>query len=493
MTTDSSKPPKNAETSPPRPVLVPPLFGVGPADKLPLTLNALDALQSSSFFPVLWQHIQVSDPSYRILNDHMQPGFWLNTATSTKSNVSASMVLPVHSAGADGGGLGTNNGSQGGMGRITGERRVSDSWVAQLRGGTHTDPCVVLTHWSWVPGLVFKAATNSLGQAWFSSLLLYSYNGETTNSNSNPSSSSSWSTMPLDVRAVTWIPLDFRNKQTVQDVLSDVPHVNTFGAIKIGGLTGAVESRISTTLGQATDNKFYLSYNLVDDDDDDDDQNTTTTTTTTTINKKLKPPRAKGPPLQFTLQKTNDSTSLALSQVFFFDRFQFNPYEDRANYVRNTVGWTIQMEKITAPSGTTAATTITQSTTTKATTDPATAASTVVLDASSGNSSSITRMALGGAWQVNRSIAIKAVVQPQEQHLDLALILKRWKQPRITCSLLARHDWRLHQTSFLGLGVEVETGSGNLDDYAGGGSSSSSSSGLYAMESPDGGGSGTSN
>ena len=361
------------------------------------------------------------------------------------------------------------SGGGGGMGRIAGERRISDSWVAQVRGGTHVDPCLVLTHWSAVPGLVFKAATNSLGQAWLSSLLLYSYN-ETSHSSSSESSSSP-PPPPLDVRAVTWIPLDFRNKQTVQDVLSDVPHVHTFGAIQMGALTGAVESSISTSLGQATDNKFYLTYSLVDDPQPEQDESSSSNTNTTTTTTK------GGPPLQVTVQKTNTSSSLALSQVFAFDRFQFNPFEDRANYVRNTVGWTIRLEKIVTPGP------VSTSTTTTSTTEPKGGGS---LDTeSSSSSSSETRVAVGAAWQVNRSVALKAVVQPQQQQLDVALLLKRWKQPRVTCSLLARHNWQHHQTSFLGFGVELETGI-QADSSNNNSNSSPNTSGFYAMEHSEG-------
>jgi hypothetical protein len=49
------------------------------------------------------------------------------------------------------------------------------------------------------------------------------------------------------------------------------------------------------------------------------------------------------PPLQITLQKSNDdTTTLALSQILTFDRYQMNPIEDRAPKIRNTVGWTGQ-------------------------------------------------------------------------------------------------------------------------------------------------------
>ena len=463
------------------PVLVPPLFGVGPADKLPLTLASYDALESTSFFPVLWKHIQASDPSHRILHDHLQPGFWLNTLTS-QSNLSASMVLNDNNNNSTTTTTTTTTtntpaavATGGGMGRITCEHRLSDSWIAELRGGTHMEPSVILTHWSAVPGLVFKAATNSFGQAWFSSLLLYSYNESNNNSSSNYNSNKTIPSRiaPLDFRAVTWIPLDFRNKQTVQDVFSDVPYINVFGAVQLPGLTGAIQSRISTTNLTTFDNKFYLTYNLSPLSDNNNAGNVPD------LSSSLRGGGVAGggggPPVQVTLQKTKDYTSLSLSQVFAFDRFQFNPMEYRANHVRNTVGWTVHMEKQSTLGGpmTTRTTTATAaqaeaSTTalgqpkTMDTTPPATTTTTAAA------TTDTTHVAVGAAWQVNRAVALKAVVRPQESQIMLGLILKRWRQPCITCSVLAQHDWRLGQTRLVGIGVELETGA-----VAGGSSSSS--------------------
>ena len=82
----------------------------------------------------------------------------------------------------------------------------------------------------------------------------------------------------------------------------------------------------------------------------------------------------------------------------------------------------------------------------------------------------INRLSLGAAWQLNRGLAVKAVLQPQDQCLLAAVILKRWKQPRVACSLLGSYDYSGNGgrgLRFVGLGLELETGSidANPDAY----------------------------
>ena len=127
------------------------------------------------------------------------------------------------------------------------------------------------------------------------------------------------------------------------------------------------------------------------------------------------------PPLQLTLERSESAlggaeSAIGLSQVFSLDRPHVNPIEHRAPKVRNTLGWAMRMER---------------------------------------DSQAKARVSLGLAWQVNRAIAIKAAVQPD--NLTTALLLKRWDQPRILCSLLHRYNWKDEKKGFFGIGLEVET------------------------------------
>ena len=154
----------------------------------------------------------------------------------------------------------------------------------------------------------------------------------------------------------------------------------------------------------AIQTRSYLSLDLTDKDDE---------------------PQS-GPPLQLLLERTSGGSAarsaMSLSQTLNFDRYQLNPLEDRALKVRNSLAWAICMERADDQNG---------------------------MDVS-----------MAAAWQLNRSVAFKAVLRPQQ--VRTAILLKRWAQPRVTCSILHRCDWGSSSSSpefsFLGVGIELETG-----------------------------------
>lgn len=461
---------KSSDLNPDEAVLIPPSFGVGPSDLLPLTLAAHDALQSS-FYPVFFRHVEVSDPSYRLLHDHLEPGFYLNSTTS-QSSVSASINLnrsfqhsrpttsettPTINKDAAASSTqkstpkkeGTKSKSQNSPssssppslatatagGSILGERRITDTITAHIRGGTSASPSL-LTHWRVIPGFSIRAAANQEGQGWMSSIFSYSTNDvslvgatwlplELTTLSAMSRNYKSFSTSDTSLEAPAVQPGKMNSgltddnsvvsstmQPTFNNMAQALPHLTTFGAIRLANMTGAVESKI-TTETMNVQNQYYFTLNYAEDD--------------------------SGPPLQLTLQATPEKSALALSQILTFDRIQVNPVEDRASKVRNTVGWTVQLETERTGSASNS------------------------LDAKKSSSNGTTNRALSkatmaAAWQVNRAVALKAVLHPQDSNLDMALILKRWRQPRVTCSLLARHSWSTNTTRFLGLSVELETG-----------------------------------
>lgn len=127
-----------------------------------------------------------------------------------------------------------------------------------------------------------------------------------------------------------------------------------------------------------------------------------------------------GPPLLVTLERSSheDTSALSLSQIVTFDRYQLNPVEDRAPYIRNTAAWTVRLER----------------------------------------NHDTTNFAVGGAWQINRGVAMKATLQNNHE-LTTAVLFKRWKQPRVACSVLFRHDLSSSssfKSHFVGIGLEVE-------------------------------------
>jgi len=374
--------------APAAPILIPPSFGVGPSDKMPLTLQMEQELHST-FQPDFFRNVQVTDPSYRLLTDHMQPGLWIQSKTS-KSKVSASLQFSKDDNDDDSALAG---------GTILGERSLSDAISAQIRGGTQMGPCLSADI-KVLPGFSLRAAANTAGKAWVSGI--GSYNIPTVRRRQQR--------MPLSLVGATWLPLDLDNTATTttKALLSDkIPQIHAFGAVRVAGMTAAVQSQCSTETWELQNNQLYWTLNFTDDE--------------------------RGPPLQISLQQQDKNVqTLALSQTVSFDRYQLNPVEDRADYVRNTAGWTVQLQS--RPSSPTNA-------------------------EATAEAQSVATATMAGAWQVNRAVALKAIVQPQQHSIDLAVILKRWRHPRITCSILTRHNWSNHTTRFLGLGLELETGS----------------------------------
>jgi hypothetical protein len=137
------------------------------------------------------------------------------------------------------------------------------------------------------------------------------------------------------------------------------------------------------------------------------------------------------PPLWLTLKQNKSlgeatDWTLNLSQVLSFDRMVWNILEERAPKVRQTLGWSLQMDTI--PNDT-------------------------------DNSKPETKWSIGTTWQVNRGIALKGVVSSSNSSpliLNYGVIVKRWQQPRATLSILNQFDFVEKKSSFLGFGIELE-------------------------------------
>lgn len=133
----------------------------------------------------------------------------------------------------------------------------------------------------------------------------------------------------------------------------------------------------------------------------------------------------EGPPLILTMQQSPSHTSMNLSQVLTFDRIVVNALETRCPRIRNTLGWAVEMKKTQDSQAT---------------------------------------LSAGVAWQINRGLGIK-VVANSEKGITGAILLKRWKQPRVLCSLLAGTKGNPGQDIQLGIGLELETGPHQQDYY----------------------------
>jgi len=215
----------------------------------------------------------------------------------------------------------------------------------------------------------------------------------------------------------SWMPLQWRDPFNKRRK-SDVNALHGYAAVNMLGATAAIHGKFDTSYERMPIVRSYFSANLNDID---------------------------RPPLQITLERFEDKASISLSQVLAFDRWQLNPVEDRAPKVRNTLAWTVRMENLIDND---------IDTSFRAAEDSGAHYS--------ADNNTKNRLSLGAAWQINRGLAVKAVLLPQEQCLTAAILMKRWRQPRVTCSLLGCLS-KTNGFQFLGIGVELETG--NVDTH----------------------------
>jgi hypothetical protein len=153
--------------------------------------------------------------------------------------------------------------------------------------------------------------------------------------------------------------------------------------------------------------------------------------TRTYLSINLSDDKSGAPPLQLTMERGESNTSqeqstsaISLSQTLTLDRYQLNPMENRAPRIRNALAWTIRMARNNNSN-------------------------------SSDKSATVTAAA---TWQINRGLALKTVVDPSS--VTTAVILKRWRQPRLSCSVVNRYDWNHRKFEFVGFGLELESGCG---------------------------------
>jgi len=363
-------------------VLMPPAFGIG---RVPLPVSSMDRLSSMSN-PSEWEYLHETDTSYRILKDHLAPGLWVSTQSAVGQVVRAALSLP-------------NDDWKSGQGHLY-ARKSGSRTVAEVRAGTET-PLSLAGRLLLVPGCSVWGTVNNGGHGLLGAQGDYTFRDADGDCDGAVAYRhgpfvEEGSSNDIHVKAGTWLPFTVNTASTLADLQKSVKSLYGYASIDIMGATMAMEGKLPLDTLQPKVSS-YFSMDLSDD----------------------------GPPLELSLEQTPEqSTIISLSQVLSFDRYQFNPMEDRARHVRNTAGWTIRMEK------------------------PSTG-------------SKETDVQVGAAWQINRGLAVKAVVRPTQQDLVMAIVLKRWQQPKVTCSILHRHDWRTKRSHFVGFGVELET-AGNV-------------------------------
>lgn len=351
-----------------RGVLIPPSFGVLESTLASSTTSRLP------LHPSLLDDLSVRDVSNRLLHDYMIPGLWLSTQVDSSTDIRAAFV-------------GTS------VGRIVAERRFGLA-STRLLMGTEVPPTVSATLQVLPIGHLI-ASLDTEGQGWIGSHLEGSI--PTTQKKNSPPNN-------MQIRLGSWVPIQLRQPT--------MERIHGYASFDFRNSTAAVQVHCPLdTLTPSTRSYFCMSLT---------DQANNASPLIVAVER-----------TEHSNSSTRTTSAVSLSQILSFNRFQTNPMEDRAPYVRQTAAWTIRMER----------------------TD----------DTGNDDNPSQTTLALGGAWQLNRALAVKAVLR--QDSLTTAVLWKRWIHPRAMCSVLFRHD-RDWKTQFVGFGIEVDTGShhlGNVD------------------------------
>jgi hypothetical protein len=399
-------------------ILIPPAFGVtgnpsqkgtGPSLSIQHRLLQRSTTEPLSYFV----YLQETDLSTVLLHDHMTAGVWI--ATQAADDTTAKINL----AGADPAGATSQldpvlpNGGQ-----ILVEHRSKNNALLQLRADFQGQSSLSVS-FGVHRNLALFATSLMNGNAWAGGHFDKTFPlPQTLRRAESPAPSSTTTTTTIttttmgkevvaeqQTNTVPYEGLDIMCRKMVNLKMGAwIPvaagdrnnRPDVIQGYVAANLLGATLASSLTCNGTSCDIKTYLSANLNDTD---------------------------RPPLQVTLERDNKKAMIGLTQVLAFDRVQMNLFEERAPFVRNTLAWTVRLESTKA--------------------------------AKEGTEERTNRVLLGAAWQLNRSFAVKAVYNGSD--VTTALLFKRWQHPRILCSVL--NKWSPHGApSFLGLGIELETG-----------------------------------
>jgi hypothetical protein len=479
-----------------RGVLIPPSFGAihlgkggsdGNDDGIPVSSSLVD-LQlriPDHLVPSLLSDLQGRDPSNRILSDYMRPGLWLSSSPTSSLFGGDPMAVRAGLLFTDAGGNPSGMQQLGQLEKRQQQGFMSTGLISILHSAANDR--VISRLCMGVEGPAAPSLTTSLqllpsqnhqmfvmghasanGYGWFGTHLHLAPDGSNAGSphdrDGRSSNISAW-----NLRLGSWISGKFghsfggsdrfhnKNKSSMKNGLSgtlaslgSLDNVGAYAAASLLGSTAAVE--VQCPLGassppQQLRTRSYFSINLADDvTDGKNGKSSSSPPLVVSLERSIGAGGARGSADRFDFDVTS---ALAISQVLYLDRYQLNPMEDRAPKILNTLAWTVRMERLTSTAGR--------------------SRHPMSHDkySESDGPDAVTRLALGGAWQINRNVAVKAVARSDS--LSAAVLLRRWKEPRITCSLLFRHlhagssSWR---PQFAGIGLDVEMGSQLSHSYA---------------------------
>ena len=417
-----------------RGVLLPPLFVIGSCSTHtpPTYVYSESEYEYAYKYPYPYQspsllaRLRQESLSHSILTHYLNPGICITSHTNSSANangsVSASLIPTVTSTGTctgesvpDSDALHTSNS----LGRSTGNPnavlRISQCFQNKLQFdlfyASHCQQSLAAALLV-TPSLKLSSRLDAHGAGW----LGCQYRTSVANvfQSLSPNKESIAQPDRLHLHFGTWLDLnsnkgpflsmgDSRRLTTETAARPNFSSAHAYASLQVPGCLLAIQGKLPITYEQFPELSYYASVDLT----------------------------TEGPPLTATLTKTPHTSSLGFSQTLQWDRWVLNPVEVTCPKIRNTLCWTVELETTdNHGSGGGGAT-------------------------NDKKTSSVPKAGL--VWQVNRGLAFKVVAQPR---LSGAIILKRWKQPQIVCSVLFGQGDKQsgRAVEFQGIGVHLEIG-----------------------------------
>lgn len=379
-------------------MLIPPQFGLGSDDYRRYGIR---------LSPSLITRLERDSLSYRILREHMKPGIWISSQTRREGSVLASLVPPPPPL-RDYSSTFSNSNLSNQRATLRVSPKISNRLKLDISYHSHQFPADVAATLMLADNLKLSSQIDLDGRGWLACQFFTQVNNFFLPKPSeideyyknNPFQDKGYDVQDdrkLNLHFGSWADIQVpKEGLSLSEPMRTIPAAHAYASLQVPGCLLAVEGTIPTTTDKLPQLSYYVAVDM----------------------------NSEGPPMAVTLYKSPKSSGMGLSQVFSWDRVSLNPFETRAPMIRNTLAWTVELVKKKKEQSANAA----------------------------------AQPQAGVVWQLNRAVALKATATTQEG-LSTALVLKHWKQPRITCACILGSGRRSGSgLEFQGLSICMEIG-----------------------------------
>lgn len=378
-------------------VLVPPSFGVGTNERLPPS-----AISMSRPSPSFLYSLERNSTCFRILHQHLSSGLWVSASTPSQASVLAAFYVKQDD--------GNHNE---GLLSVSQSFPPTNKNKASIRAYT-SGASVVSAEYSPVSYIHMVGNVNAKGMGWIGCNVnaIEWFREKTAAARKRSQQAQYYRNNPFaddtsqdSFNAIQNLQFGTSVILQQQQASSNTTRIAASSSpVQVKSVLGHASMQVAACT-VATEAQVPMDETLLDPQ--------VSLHVSANLNTKQ-----QGPPLIVTMTNTPEKSIMNLSQVLTFDRIVMNALETRCPRIRNTFGWAVQMEKY--------------------------------------KDEDAAQLVAGLAWQINRGVAVKIVAKSNSGVVTGALVLKRWKQPRVLCSLLAGTTCA-GKNVHLGIGLELET------------------------------------